>query len=321
VLGDGTPAPVLVGTGSPGDEIIVRTAADALVGSVPVDGLGGWRLSVGGIGSGTHAVRAWARNAAGTGGPTPAVAVRVAAGGLPNRPPSVGAVADIVVLRDGSAGPVPFTVGDAETAAADLTLGRSSSRRSVVPLDGIRFGGSGATRSVSIVPAPGRTGTSAVTITVSDGQATADRTFLVVVRSGDTTVPATPAAPVVAGDGTPAPPVSGTTAAYATVTIFRGATAAVLTVGADGSGAWSAVLSGWPSGAHAVSITAANDVGTSPRSPAVMVRVVPPTSAPPTGGSGGGGGGGCGSGSGLGLVLCGVWLLVCRTRFRSRRSG
>jgi hypothetical protein len=228
----------------------------------------------------------------------------------------------MVILRDSTAGPVAFAVGDTETAAADLTLGRSSSRRSVVSLDGIRFGGSGATRSVSIVPVSGRTGTSAITVTVSDGQATTDRTFLVVVQSGDTTVPATPAAPIVAGNGTDSPVVSGTTAPFAIVTVFRSATIAMISTGADGSGAWSTVLSGWPSGTHAVSVTATNDVGASPRSPEVTVLVAQPISTPPGAGSGGGsGGGGCGSGGGLGLMLCGIGFLVCRTRLRSRRSG
>jgi large repetitive protein len=68
-------------------------------------------------------------------------------------------------------GTMNLTVSDVETAAGSLTLGKSSSNTTLVPNANISFGGSGANRSVTIIPVPQKTPQSTtVTITVSDGQ-------------------------------------------------------------------------------------------------------------------------------------------------------
>jgi hypothetical protein len=76
---------------------------------------------------------------------------------------------------------IPFTVGDAETAAGSLTLSSSSAYPSILPPGGISFGGSGANRTVTITPALNQTGVAVATVTVSDGSLTTNITFSVMV--------------------------------------------------------------------------------------------------------------------------------------------
>jgi CSLREA domain-containing protein len=75
-----------------------------------------------------------------------------------------------------------FTVGDAETPAANLTLTGSSNDQMLVPDANITFGGLGANRTVTVTPAAGQTGTATITVTVHDASnATASDLFLVTV--------------------------------------------------------------------------------------------------------------------------------------------
>jgi hypothetical protein len=77
---------------------------------------------------------------------------------------------------------MPFTVSDDQTAAGQLPVTATSSDEGVVPLSGIALTGTGADRTVNITPAPGRTGSAVITLTVRDeqGLAAAD-TFTVSV--------------------------------------------------------------------------------------------------------------------------------------------
>ena len=103
-----------------------------------------------------------------------------------NTPPTIGAIPDQSTPPGGTVGPVSFTIGDAETPAANLTLSGSSSNPTVLPNAGITFGGSGATRTVTLAAAPGQTGSAIVTVTVSDGQASAARTFTLTAAGANT---------------------------------------------------------------------------------------------------------------------------------------
>ncbi len=87
------------------------------------------------------------------------------------------------VNQDTSTGAISFTVGDAQTAAASLVAAGISSLTTLVPNANIVFGGSGANRTVTITPAPGQTGTVAITISISDGALVARRTFNLEVAS------------------------------------------------------------------------------------------------------------------------------------------
>src|SRR5207237_8262231 len=73
-------------------------------------------------------------------------------------------------------------IWDAETAAGSLSVNATSSNTALLPNANIVFGGSGADRTFTLTPATGQTGTSNVTITVTDAQgATASTTFQFVV--------------------------------------------------------------------------------------------------------------------------------------------
>ncbi len=63
---------------------------------------------------------------------------------------------------------LPFTVDDAQAAAADLVVRVSSTNLSLVPLANITLGGSGTNRTVQITPVPGLLGASVIALTVSD---------------------------------------------------------------------------------------------------------------------------------------------------------
>jgi hypothetical protein len=87
-----------------------------------------------------------------------------------NTPPTISDIPDQPPLAPGSTvGPLSFTVGDAETPAANLTLSVTSSNTALVPTNKVAFGGAGASRTVAVTPTPGQTGSAVITVTVTDG--------------------------------------------------------------------------------------------------------------------------------------------------------
>lgn len=82
--------------------------------------------------------------------------------------PTISDVPDQPINEDGNTGPIAFTVGDVETPAASLTVTGSSSNTALVPNANIVFGGSGASRTVTITPAANMTGSATITLTVTD---------------------------------------------------------------------------------------------------------------------------------------------------------
>jgi Bacterial Ig domain len=100
-----------------------------------------------------------------------------------NVAPTISNIADQSTNEDTSTGAIPFTVGDAGTPAGNLTSSGSSSNTTLVPDSNITFGGSGANRTVTVTPAPERSGAATITVRVSDGAATATDTFVLMVNS------------------------------------------------------------------------------------------------------------------------------------------
>lgn len=98
-----------------------------------------------------------------------------------NDAPTITNVANQTIDEDTSTGALSFTVGDTETAAGSLTVSGSSSNATLVPDADIVFGGSGASRTVTVTPAANRFGSATITITVSDGSASANDTFTLTV--------------------------------------------------------------------------------------------------------------------------------------------
>ena len=96
--------------------------------------------------------------------------------------PSISSIPDQTTPPGTPTAPIPFTVGDPATPANALTLFASSSDQSLVPDAGIVLGGSGSNRTVTITPAPGRTGSGLITITVANTNGvSASETFLLTV--------------------------------------------------------------------------------------------------------------------------------------------
>jgi hypothetical protein len=98
-----------------------------------------------------------------------------------NAAPTISAVADQTTDEDTASASIAFTVGDAETAAGSLTVTAASSDQAVVPSGGITLGGSGANRTVVLAPEPEASGPTTITLTVSDGELSADTSFLFTV--------------------------------------------------------------------------------------------------------------------------------------------
>jgi hypothetical protein len=102
---------------------------------------------------------------------------------LTNSAPSITAIAAQTVSAGNAAGPLSFTVSDKETAAGSLTVTGSSANTTLVPNANIVFGGSGATRTVKVTPAANQTGSTTITIKVSDGTNTTSTSFGLTVTS------------------------------------------------------------------------------------------------------------------------------------------
>ena len=94
-----------------------------------------------------------------------------------NQPPTISGITNRLIAADSATAAIPFTINDAETSASSLTLSGSSDNATLVQTAGIIFGGAGSSRTVTVTPAAGQTGVANITVTVSDGTATATSVF------------------------------------------------------------------------------------------------------------------------------------------------
>ncbi|MFN6017434.1 MAG: SUMF1/EgtB/PvdO family nonheme iron enzyme [Verrucomicrobiota bacterium] len=120
---------------------------------------------------------------------------------LANTAPTISDIAAQSINVGGNTGALAFTIGDAQTAASSLTLSGSSSNTTLVPNASIVFGGSGASRTVTVTPANGQSGTATITVTVSDSSLTASDTFVLTVNTAPT-ISDIAAQSITAGDST-----------------------------------------------------------------------------------------------------------------------
>src|SRR5688500_1864989 len=110
-----------------------------------------------------------------------AIGTSVAGGATANGAPTISDIAN-QTGESGLATPaIAFAIADSESDAAGLGVSATSSNPALVPANAVTFGGSGATRSLTITPAAGRTGTATITVTVSDGLVSASDTFVMTV--------------------------------------------------------------------------------------------------------------------------------------------
>jgi hypothetical protein len=89
-----------------------------------------------------------------------------------NDPPTISDITNQVVNEDTPL-TLAFTVNDLETAPFLLTVSATSTNGTLLPTNNIFFTGSGTNRLVTLLPATNQIGTTLVTLTVSDGAATA----------------------------------------------------------------------------------------------------------------------------------------------------
>ncbi|AKF80357.1 hypothetical protein MFUL124B02_11370 [Myxococcus fulvus 124B02] len=105
-----------------------------------------------------------------------------------NDAPTLTQVPDQRILRDSATGELPFTVEDVDTAPEGLTVSVTSSNTDLVPNDATHLvlGGSGSDRTLDVVPVAGASGSTTITVSVSDGAETTSTPFTL-----DVTLPAT----------------------------------------------------------------------------------------------------------------------------------
>jgi len=111
-----------------------------------------------------------------------------------NDQPTITNILDQTTPEDTPTEPIPFTIGDIETPPNDLILTGTSSNTELVSNENIVFGtpspGGSAmrilaedNRTVTITPLDGQSGTTEITIMVSDGVADSSVTFILTVRA------------------------------------------------------------------------------------------------------------------------------------------
>src|SRR6185436_19724499 len=101
-----------------------------------------------------------------------------------NDPPTLTGLPSVSVGRNSATGPLPVTIGDNETPAANLTLIGSSSNQGLVPSANIVIGGTGAARTVTITPSANQTGSANITLTLTDGNGGSTNTSFILTVQG-----------------------------------------------------------------------------------------------------------------------------------------
>ncbi len=101
---------------------------------------------------------------------------------MPN--PTISDISDQITAEDTATGAISFTVGDTTgLLVASLTITATSSNTALVPVSGLILGGSGITRTLTLIPAANQNGTSIITVTLDDGTATVYDTFVLTVNA------------------------------------------------------------------------------------------------------------------------------------------
>lgn len=96
-------------------------------------------------------------------------------------PPTLGAIADQSSDEDQPIS-VDVSVADPDTPLGSLIVTATSSNQALIPNANINVSGAGATRTLSLTPADDAVGQATITVTVSDGNSSVQRSFLVTVN-------------------------------------------------------------------------------------------------------------------------------------------
>jgi hypothetical protein len=108
-----------------------------------------------------------------------------------NHRPGISWIADQRATPGAAISPIAFTVMDAETAAAALTVTADSSNSTLLPVGNIALTSGTTSRAATLTPVSGQTGSSTVTLTVNDGAKTRAISFTLTVAAtvGGNTAP------------------------------------------------------------------------------------------------------------------------------------
>ncbi len=92
-------------------------------------------------------------------------------------------ITSVRINENSSTGPIFFTVQDVETPSENLIVTARASNTNLVPNESVLLGGSGATRAITITPAPNQFGFSVITLEVSDGNLSTQASFHLIVNT------------------------------------------------------------------------------------------------------------------------------------------
>ncbi|MEN8129958.1 MAG: Ig-like domain-containing protein [Pseudomonadota bacterium] len=99
-----------------------------------------------------------------------------------NDDPTISNIPNQLTRENIPVGPISFTLGDAETPADSLKVSAISSNQALILNTSIVLGGSGANRTTTLLPAQNQSGTTTISMSVSDGEGgVGTDTFLVTV--------------------------------------------------------------------------------------------------------------------------------------------
>lgn len=102
----------------------------------------------------------------------------VSIGTLPNTAPVIEELPTVSVLRGASVPALSFIYADTESGDEDLSMEVLSSNLELLPLEGISYSFAGGEATLELAPAATLTGSSTVTVLLSDGAAIAEAQFL-----------------------------------------------------------------------------------------------------------------------------------------------
>ena len=199
---------------------------------------------------------------------------------VPGLAPTISSISNQVVDENRTAGPVPFTVTDAQFPASSLVVSATSANLALVPVSAILLGGSGTNRTVTVTPALGQVGSSLITLGVSDGIASNRTSFILTVTPPPSITLTSPQA----GSGFLAP--AAITLAASVVTNGHTVSAVQFYSGATLLGQVSAppYTLAWPgvsAGNYSLSASVTDELGSTVTSAPVLIAV---TNAPAAGG-------------------------------------
>ncbi|MBK6579204.1 MAG: hypothetical protein IPG17_24045 [Sandaracinaceae bacterium] len=102
-----------------------------------------------------------------------------------NDAPTITALTDLTTAEDTATPALPFTIADVDTPLGDLLVTVVSDNATLLPPASFMLGGSGASRTLTILPASQQNGGGTVTVTVSDGSLSGSTSFVLTVTAVD----------------------------------------------------------------------------------------------------------------------------------------